>query len=128
VAVIRERQRCSAKKRCVGTHLKAHHYQQHFKLIFISITKAKIKKCQNVSPPHYTPVIAVIRVAFVPGDSFPGGSCPRWQLSHVAVAEMELVLGGSCPGGDCRRWQLSYVSVVRVAVVFGGDCPRWQSS
>jgi len=31
-----------------------------------------------------------------------GGSCPRWQLSRVAV-----VLGGSCP-----RWQLS-----------GGCCP-----
>jgi len=32
-----------------------------------------------------------------PVGSFPGGSCPRWQLSWVAI-----VLGNSCP-----RWQLS---------------------
>ena len=54
-----------------------------------------------------------------PGGSFPGGSCPRWQLSCVAI-----VLGNSCP-----RWQLSYVTVVRVAVVQMAVVPEpknWQ--
>ena len=34
--------------------------------------------------------------------NFPGGNCPRWELSGV------IVLGGNCPGGNCP----------------GGNCPR----
>ena len=49
----------------------------------------------------------VFQVAIVPGGGCLRGSCPKWQLTEVAV-----VRGGSCP-----RWQLSKVAFVWVAVV-----------
>jgi len=69
------------------------------------------------------PLHDITGVAVALGGNCPGGSCPKWQLSWVAI-----VLGGSCPTWQLSGLQLSGWQLSWVAIVLGGSCPRWQLS
>ena len=89
MAVVRVAQGVGLKEKVWNAH-KTSDFQQHFKLIFelvfndvftfIALQRKAWKKYGNMFPPHDTLGVAVVRAAVVLG-----GSCPKWQLSKVAV-------------------------------------------
>jgi len=79
-----------------------------------ALWREKSFTCRNAIHQTEFDSLAVVRVAVALG-----GSCPRWQLSYVAVV-LVAVVRVAVFWWHVSGWQLSWV-----AIVLGGSCPRW---